>query len=168
LSHTVRPWAERFGLSDVVIEHPARIPYLDALNHLKQSHGVLILGSSEPHYTPSKVFQAVLSRRPVVAILHEKSTGARILKDARAGQLVTFNEAQPAMSRVKEIGHAILDTIRCNSHSPEQVNWQAFQAYSAEAMAMELATALDSVTSEPAMRQIVEKANCSTERTTQP
>ena len=35
---------------------------------------MLVLGSTEPHYTPSKVFQAMLSRRPVFAMLHRDST----------------------------------------------------------------------------------------------
>jgi len=37
-----------------------------------------------------------------------------------------------------------LDVVRDHSdYSPEQVNWKAFQAYSAEVMAQKLATAFD-------------------------
>jgi hypothetical protein len=143
-SYTVRPWAERFGLADLVREHPARVPYLDVLNHLKHAHGVLILGSSEPHYTASKVFQAVLSRRPVIGLLHAQSTAAAILQEAHAGPVITFDEAQPVRVRVREIAQVFLDVVRDHSdYSPEQVNWKAFQAYSAEAMAHKLATAFD-------------------------
>jgi len=69
-TYTVHLGADGFGLADLVREHPARVPYLDVLNHLKHAHAVLILGSSEPHYTASKVFQAVLSHRPVIGLLH--------------------------------------------------------------------------------------------------
>jgi hypothetical protein len=143
-SHTVRPLAERFGLSDVVLEHPARIPYLEVLNHLKHAHAVLILGSSEAHYTASKVFQAVLSRRPVIGILHAQSTAVGVLKEANAGPVVTFDEAQPVVSRIREIAQSFIDIARDGSYSPEQVNWRAFAAYSAEAMAERLAAAFDS------------------------
>ena len=43
------------------------IGYVDALNHLTRSDAVLVLGSTEAHYTPSKVFQAMRAyagRRP--------------------------------------------------------------------------------------------------------
>jgi hypothetical protein len=54
--HQVRPRAERMGVGDLVEEQPQRIGYVDALNHLARSDAVLVLGSTEAHYTPSKVF----------------------------------------------------------------------------------------------------------------
>ena len=58
--HQVRPRAERMGVGDLVEEQPQRIGYVDALNHLARSDAVLVMGSTEAHYTPSKVFQACL------------------------------------------------------------------------------------------------------------
>jgi hypothetical protein len=142
-SHLVAPWAERLGVSRMVKEHPARICYLDALNHLKHSNAVLVLGSSEPHYTASKVFQAVLARRPVVGILHAQSTAARILRQANAGPVVTFDETHPASARVEEIRQAFLEALWKDSYAPERVDWEAFRAYSAEAMTERLAAAFD-------------------------
>jgi len=145
-SFTVKPWAEQYNLLDIVSESPARIPYLDILNHLKHAHAVLILGSSEPHYTPSKVFQAVLSRRPVIALLHAKSTAVDILKEANAGIVVTFDESKPAGACVDEIAQTIYQAVNYD-YSPEQVNWQAFRAYSTEAMTAKLARAFDIILS---------------------
>ncbi|MBK8712936.1 MAG: hypothetical protein IPL97_13885 [Niastella sp.] len=52
----VKPLAEKYGLWQTVIyEYPKRIPYLDVLVHLNEADGVFILGSTEPHYTPSKI-----------------------------------------------------------------------------------------------------------------
>jgi glycosyltransferase involved in cell wall biosynthesis len=142
-SHLVTPWAERLGVAEMVREHPARISYLDALNHLKHADAVLVLGSSEPHYTASKVFQAVLARRPVIGILHAQSTAADILKQANAGPVVTFDDAEPALSRVEQIEGALREALQDGSYVPEKVNWTAFRAYSAEAMAERLAAAFD-------------------------
>jgi glycosyltransferase involved in cell wall biosynthesis len=142
-SHLVTPWGERLGVSEMVREHPARIPYLDALNHLKHAHAVLVLGSSEPHYTASKVFQAVLARRPVIGILHAQSTAADILRRANAGPVVTFDDAHPALSRVEQIERALREALQDDSYVREKVDWEAFRAYSAEAMAERLAAAFD-------------------------
>ena len=55
----VRPLAERLGLGGAVHEHPHRMGYLDVLTHLSKCHAPFIVGSTEAHYTPSKVFQSV-------------------------------------------------------------------------------------------------------------
>jgi hypothetical protein len=125
----------------VVHEHTERIPYLDVLNHLKHAHAVLVMGSDEPHYTPSKVFQAVLSRRPVLGLLHDESGGAEILRQANAGPLVTFNSEHPPSTRVAEIVDALRDPT--DGYSAEYVNWSAFHGYSAETITGRLAAAFD-------------------------
>lgn len=143
-SYLIRPVVERYGLLDQVTEHAARIPYLSVLNHLKHAHAVLVMGSSEPHYTPSKVFQAVLSHRPVFALLHARSTAVEILAQARAGLTITFDEAEPASTKVEAISHA-LHQLATLAYSPAQVDWQRFAAYSTEAMSRQLAEAFDSI-----------------------
>lgn len=143
-SFTVRPRAERHGLLDTVLENPARIPYLDVLNHLKHAYAVLILGSSEAHYTPSKIFQAVLSQRPVIALLHAKSTAVSILKEADTGIVVTFDEERPIGACIEEIARAIY-LLANHNYSPDGVNWRAFRAYSAEAMVQRLAEAFNRI-----------------------
>lgn len=144
-SHTVMPWVERFGLAHMIREHPARIPYLDTLNHLKHAHAVLVLGSSEPHYTASKVFQAVLSGKRVIGILHEGSTAAMFLRETDAGPVITFNEQCPVALRIEEIGQALLDVVRRDGLPAGRLKWEALQAYSAEAQAGKLAAAFDEV-----------------------
>lgn len=141
-SFTIKPLAERCGLSNVILEYPARIPYVEALNHLKHASAVLVMGSSESHYTPSKVFQAVLSRRPVIAMLHAQSTAVNILKAANAGTLVTFDEENPANRCIDEIAQAIYKAIN-HSYSPQDINWEVLRVYSAEAMTAKLAEMLE-------------------------
>ena len=82
-------------------EHPHRIGYVDTLNHLMQSDAVLVLGSTEPHYTPSKVFQAMLSQRPVFAMLHAEEHGGRHdpLGAGRAGTDPDRGRHAPARTR---------------------------------------------------------------------
>ena len=87
----IKPLAEKYNLWQTsVFEYPARIPYLDVLVHLKAASGVFILGSTEPHYTPSKVYQAVLSQKPIWAVLHKESSACQVIDGSGAGIVLKF------------------------------------------------------------------------------
>lgn len=90
--HTVQPYIDKHGLAEIVSELPSRIGYLDVLNHLRLATAILAIGSTEPHYAPSKIYQAFMSKRPLLALLHERSTAVATVRDSRAGQVITFNE----------------------------------------------------------------------------
>jgi hypothetical protein len=103
----VAPVAEEMGLGGVVSELPRRIPYLDALNVLTSANGVLSLGNSEAHYTASKIYPCILSRRPLLALYHEASTVGDVLRDAGAGEIVTYGDVTRAGDRVDAIAAAL-------------------------------------------------------------
>ena len=91
-SYNIKPYAEKYGLwNDIIFEHAQRIPYLDVLIHLNAADGVFILGSTEPHYTPSKVYQGVLSGKPILAVLHKESTAVKVLNESGGGIVLSFN-----------------------------------------------------------------------------
>jgi hypothetical protein len=139
-SFNVAPVAAKWGLADVVTEHPHRMSYLDVLVHLRQAHGILILGSNEPHYTPSKVFQAVQSRRPVLAFLHEASTAVTVLEASHAGLAIRLGDRDlPDASIVADILRRFLAT----PHDADRVDWEAFEAFSARESARRMAAAFD-------------------------
>jgi hypothetical protein len=138
--YNVLPAASRFGVADMISEHPHRMAYLDVLVHLTCASGVLIIGSTEPHYTPSKVYQAVQSRRPVLALLHEASTAVAVLERSRAGMAIPFSErALPEALQVAER----LEVFANAPYNPSAVKWDAFEAYSARESARQMAVALD-------------------------
>ena len=68
-----------------VIEMPDRISFLSIQSLLKQAKGILIVGSPEPHYSASKVFQCILANRPLLALLHDESEALGILNRCNAG-----------------------------------------------------------------------------------
>jgi hypothetical protein len=138
--HNVRPLAERLGIAKRVTEHPHRMPYLDVLAHLVCAGGVLIVGSTEPHYTPSKVYQAVQSRRPVLALLHEASTAVEVLEVSRAGTVIKL--AAQALPSPEQIADTI-EAFLAAPYDPKTVEWGAFEAYSARESARRMAAALD-------------------------
>lgn len=143
--YNVRPVAEEFGLwNDVIHEHPARIPYLDTLAHLEAADGILVLGSTEAHYTPSKVYQGVLARKPILAILHRESTACQVVRETHAGIVLDF-AGEHDVSRIER---TFPDTIReflefAGSFDPNLVDKEAFDRYSARSVTAILAGALD-------------------------
>jgi hypothetical protein len=139
--HQVLPLARKIGVEDLVTEHPHRIGYVDSLNHLVRADAVLVLGSTERHYTPSKLFLAVLSRRPVLAVLHEASTAVDMLAAARAGRAVVLSDGELPDPAV--IACELQALVERPAYDPAAVDWSAFDAYSARNSARHLAAALD-------------------------
>lgn len=139
--HRVLPRARAAGVGEMVDEHPHRIGYVDTLNHLMHSSAVLVLGSTEPHYTPSKVFQAMLSERPVFAMLHHDSTAVGMIRSARVGEVLTLLEAElPAPDTVAEALRKLVDRP---DYRMAPVDRSAFEAYSARESTRLFAEALD-------------------------
>lgn len=141
----IKPMAEKYGLWEkVVFEYPARIPYLDVLVHLDNADAVFILGSTEPHYTPSKTYQGVLSKKPLMAILHSNSTAVEVIRKSNAGVVLDFNgedEVFKVAENFNEFYQAFLQYL--SGFHPEQVDMTVFNSFSAEAVTCTLAGLLD-------------------------
>ncbi|MGE0040482.1 MAG: hypothetical protein AB7O67_03185 [Vicinamibacterales bacterium] len=89
----VRPLAEEAGIASVVHEHPARVPFFQALALARDAHAVLLFGSHEPHYTPSRAFAAAASGNHVLGAFHEASDVVSLLAalaPSRLVRIVTF------------------------------------------------------------------------------
>ena len=142
------PLARELGVADLVTEQPGRLDYFEALRTLLDSSGILLLGSRERHYTPSKVFPALMSDRPIVAICHEASPAAELLR--RVGRppsiwLVTYCDESPASERVDAIAGVFAD-MGANPRFDETVlDRTAMEPSSAVQLAGRLARVLDRV-----------------------
>ena len=86
---TVEPIAAETGGSLEVFERTARIPYFEALQVMQDADFLVLVGSDDPQYTASKVYPYLLSRKPIVAVVHEKSGLVPLLRSTGA-VLVTF------------------------------------------------------------------------------
>jgi hypothetical protein len=136
----IRPRLERLSLLDCVTEYPQRLPYCDVLSHLHAASGVLVLGSTERHYSPSKIFQSVMSRRPVLALLHKQSTAVEILRDANAATLITFAGGLPPTTL---ICNTLREFISAADNQVARIQWSVLERFSARNSARTLAEALD-------------------------
>ncbi len=139
--HRVMPRAKAIGVEEMVSEHPHRIGYVDTLNHLMHSDAVLVLGSTEPHYTPSKVFQAMLSERPVFAMLHRDSTAVGMIRSAHVGTALTLTEHD--LPSPTNVAAALRGFVETPDYDATKVDRSRFDAYSARESTRVFAEALD-------------------------
>ncbi len=149
LGHNVKPLAEKYGLWEkTVFEYPQRFPYLDVLVHLNAADGVFILGSTEPHYTPSKVYQGVLSKKPILAVLHKESTAVTVLKHSGAGLVVDFNGEEGLADIHNRFGNVLQQFLNwIPVFDPATIDYEVFSDYSALSVTKKLAELLDVATS---------------------
>jgi glycosyltransferase involved in cell wall biosynthesis len=143
----IKPYAIEYDLwQQQVFEYPARIPYLDVLVHLNAADAVFILGSTEPHYTPSKVYQAVLSGKPVLAILHEQSTAVEVLRKSGAGYVISFSTGKELADKLAVFPGLFAEFIEFKKQfDPAKINMEDFEQYSAANITGMLAKVLDEI-----------------------
>jgi hypothetical protein len=144
-SYNIKPIAEKWGLwKKQVFEYAKRIPYLDALIHLEASSGIFILGSTQAHYTPSKVYQSVLSRKPILAVLHSASTAVQVINESCAGVVLDFN-GENELEKVRKgfAGKFEEYSAMLESWNPSDVKHDMLDQYSAKNVTQQLAELLD-------------------------
>jgi glycosyltransferase involved in cell wall biosynthesis len=141
----VLPVAAEYGLLDIVTEQAPRLDYFDALGVLRDSSAVLLLGSHERHYTPSKVFPALVAERPVLAVMHAASSASDLLRrigHAPTVRLVTYDEAGVG-ARVDAIAAALAALVADPRYVADAVDRRVLEPTSACALAARLAGVLD-------------------------
>lgn len=144
---TIKPIAEKYALwNTMIFEHPDRIPYLDVLKNLDVADGVFILGSTEPHYTPSKVYQAVLSKKPIFAVLHQESTAVKVLSESKAGKCVLL-DGENDLNTLEERFIVQLNEylIWANTFDPTSINKEVFKEFSAQSVTKVLVDSLNRI-----------------------
>ena len=147
-AHRVLPIAAECGVADVVSEAPGRVDYLDALALLTQSDGILLLGSSEPHYTASKLYPALLAKRPLLALFHEASSVVAILR-AVGGEPTVRIATYGDTTSTGDVVAAVVCHLRRLAADPvyraSDVSLDRVAEFSAAALARRLAALLDRV-----------------------
>ena len=132
-SPTLLPIAEQYGVVDYVMEQTARVPYFQALNLLRNADMVVLLGSTDPNYTASKLYPYILARRPLLAVFNENSSVVDVLEATEAGTAVTYTEDEGRDALAGRTEQAWTRILKRLPYTPD-TNWEAFAPYTAEAM----------------------------------
>jgi hypothetical protein len=141
-TYSVLPIARKHGIQTNINETPQRVPYLDALAVLARSHGVLLIGSVERHYTASKIYPGLMSGRPYLSVFHRESSSHEILSRAGGGIALGF-AGQDSLADVEQ---PLADALVRLVTTPEdfgRADPAAYAAYEARAIAAQYAAIFD-------------------------
>jgi hypothetical protein len=147
----VLPLAEHADVRDCVEEHPLRIGYLEALTVLSQAGALLLLGGTERHYTASRIYPALLSGAPLVAVYREESTVCKVLLQQgpkATTHLVTFGASEGPQSVRERVAEALAALAaeppsRRSNSAPDIGDWSASALAGRMAGCLNLASARD-------------------------
>lgn len=139
------PLAREAGVEHLVDERPERVSYLDSLQLLFDSHALILIGSEEPHYTASKIFPYILAQQPLLAVFHEASSVVSIMRETRAGHVVTYDSAAELESKTVEISEEFERLLLLPPEYQPPTCWKAFEPYTTRAMSARLAEVFDKI-----------------------
>jgi glycosyltransferase involved in cell wall biosynthesis len=134
--------ARAHGVADAISEVPERLDYFDTLQAFRDADALLLLGTSEAHYTPSRVYAALHSERPVLAIYHADSPVTDLLR--RFGRppsvrLITYSGVRPVRECVDELAASLADLAACRLYDARAVDRRVLAEASAAVLAGRLA-----------------------------
>jgi len=141
-STSIRSMTAEFGLEEHVVDIPERLGYLDALWAVRNSDGLLLFGSVEPHYTASKIYSSLMSGRPFFSIFHRQSSAHQILSTAGGGIALSFRDEIELSKMESQISDA-LETLVFNPESLGKVDPETYAPYTALAVAGQFAAIFD-------------------------
>ena len=139
--YTVAPVAAAEGVADAVDERPHRVPYSVALKCLADADGLLVPGSNDIGYTPSKLYPYLLAKKPTLAILAAGGPAAAVAADLLPEPPVTFGPGASPDALAAAVRTAWVD--RWAAGEPPPAASGELGEHSAAAMTRRLAGAFD-------------------------
>jgi hypothetical protein len=108
---------------------------------MTDADALIVPGTDDPGYAPSKIHNCLLARRPMLAILHKDSPAAGAVALLRGAVAVPFTPGEPREELVRHIRNRWFLT-RAWEHGVS-LNTAGFEPHTAHAMTRKLATVLD-------------------------
>jgi hypothetical protein len=133
---SLRPEAGAWGLDGSFVERTDRVAYSEALALMQDSDALVVFGSDDPGYTASKIYPYVLSRRPLLAIFHEKSSVVSLLGEVGGAVCVSYNEQSTVDTLGDEIWQAWFYSGKYAK--PVELDHARFAPYTAREQAIEI------------------------------
>ncbi len=90
---SILPIAEKCGVADLVEEVPHRLGHLECIRLQSEADVLLLPGSSDLAYSPSKTYPYYLSGNPVLALVFRGSVLERLVDELGGAWVVRFDEA---------------------------------------------------------------------------
>jgi glycosyltransferase involved in cell wall biosynthesis len=122
------------GLSDIVMIRD-HVPYQQSLEYLWKSDALLLLQPGTKTQIPSKLFEYIGMRKPIIAISPPDGATARLINSERLGIVLSPDD-------IPGISHAIYDLYQASVHGSlsSVINPEAHNKFDAKNVAARLAT----------------------------
>ncbi|RYE35699.1 MAG: hypothetical protein EOP42_06080 [Sphingobacteriaceae bacterium] len=141
---TIYPIAVTLGVENQVTEITDRIGFYSTINTLLAADALLIPGSDDPEYTASKIYPYLLAEKPLLAILHQKSSAAKLIVSCSLQSVVaTFPDQQEnQQQKIRET----LNFWANFSTTKNPVNRKNFQEFTAKQMTAKQVSIFEAIT----------------------
>jgi hypothetical protein len=90
---TIEPIAAENNLAGYVTEITDRLPYFESLYLLDKADILVIPGSTDTHYTASKIFPYLILQKRLLAVFNKNSSVVKMLQQLEYGELVAFDQS---------------------------------------------------------------------------
>ena len=115
---------------------------------LTHASAILLLGSTERHYTASKLYPALLAKRPILALFHQASSVVSILRDAGSEptvRVVAYDDQPSTDARIAAVACHLRALGANSSYRGADVSLDRVSSVSARMLAGQLAGLFDRV-----------------------
>lgn len=137
--------ARECGAGGLIRVEPRRVPYLDALRTMQKADLLLLIGSTDRHYTASKLFPCWLSGRAILGVFHEDSTIVSLSAELGGVRLITYKTHVSPETKVQEVRNALQEIVDNKAGAVPPRHEEAFEPYSARGVARRFADLFDQV-----------------------
>ena len=121
---SVAPIAAQFGVSDLVREQTDRVGYFVAIKTMLAADAIIIPGSNDPGYNPSKIASCFLARKPTLALTPANSAFERMVGELSFATIARV----PAPASDTVIADFIRHVVPNSTVSPFMRNGALFSA----------------------------------------
>ena len=122
---SVLPLAESCGVADLVREETARVGYFVAIRTMLEADAIVIPGSDDPAYNPSKIATCFLADKPTLALTPKGSAMHRMAVELEFATVASWPAKEP-LAPVVEFLIALLVNPTPTRHPSR--NWEQFGA----------------------------------------
>jgi hypothetical protein len=102
---TVLPVAREFGVEDQIVEIPHRLGHLQCIRLQAEADVLLLLGSDDPAYSPSKLYPYYLAGRPMLGVVLRKSNLETMLAELDCATVIRFSTTTPNEDGASALAH---------------------------------------------------------------
>lgn len=107
----ILPLAEALGIASLVTEIPHRVGHLECLARQCGAEALLLPGSVDPAYSPSKLYPYFLSGRPILALAPAESVLAKLLAQLSCSRFIPLSLDTPQGACAELVASALTDLL---------------------------------------------------------